>query len=93
MSSPLPAFLAQAQDEASPWADAAHPIWRELVSGQRRCNLQFMAGKILLRRLERSVCDDPSPEHAAACARELQALYAKNRNMPAARNDVVSLTA
>ena len=87
---PLPAL---AEEETSPWVDAAHPVWCELVCGLRRCNLQFMAGKILQRRLERSVRDDPSPEHAAACARELHALYAKNRNMPAARNDVLTLTA
>ena len=60
---------ALAEEETSPWADAAHPVWWELVCGLRRCNLQFMAGKILQRRLERSVRDDPSSEHAAACTR------------------------
>lgn len=84
--------LAKAQLAAAGGAatagGAVHPVWSELVSGQRRCNLQFLAGKILLRRLEQAVRENPLPGHVAACARELHALYANNRNIPAARNDV-----
>ncbi len=65
-----------------------NPIWREIVTGKARFQLEFLAAKILLGRLTYQVKKDPSPKTTAACAQALRDLYAENIAMPSVQNDL-----
>ncbi|WP_029459484.1 hypothetical protein [Solidesulfovibrio alcoholivorans] len=67
-------------------------IWNEIVTGKKTCQLKFLAAKILLGRLTRSVKEDGSEENITAGIDQLYALYANNRNMPSARDDLAALS-
>lgn len=71
--------------------EAIDPIWEDLVTGRRACRLRFLAAKILLTRLTRSVAADRSPETIQTGAAQLHALFANNRNMPSVQEDLRAL--
>lgn len=64
------------------------PIWEALVTGKKTCSLRFLAAKILLGRLVRSVAADRSPENIRASAESLQAMFANNLHTPSAKDDL-----
>lgn len=63
-------------------------VWEDLVTGKKVCSLKFLAAKILLGRLTRSVVADSSPENVRTCAAQVHAIYANNVNMPSVQDDL-----
>jgi hypothetical protein len=68
-----------------------NPMWEDIVTGRKTCRLQFLAAKILLGRLIRSVNTDRSPENVQASVEQLHAIFANNLAVPSVRDDLASL--
>lgn len=63
-------------------------IWIEIVTGKKICQLKFLAAKILLGRLTRSVQEDSSPENIMASIEQIYTIYENNINMPSVKDDI-----
>jgi Na+-transporting NADH:ubiquinone oxidoreductase subunit NqrC len=68
-----------------------NPQWANLVTGKKVFTLKFLAAKILLGRLTRSVADDSSPKNVNDCVSELHALFEKNSKAPSAQEDLKTI--
>ncbi|WP_432735736.1 hypothetical protein [Maridesulfovibrio sp. FT414] len=62
--------------------------WTDIVTGKKAYTLKFLAAKILLGRLVRSVGVDGSPGNVAKAVEELHAIYVKNADTPSAKEDL-----
>lgn len=71
--------------------DKDDPIWEDLVTGKKACPLRFLAAKILLGRLTRSVAGDRSPENIQASAEALHDMFANNLATPSAKADLLAI--
>lgn len=65
-----------------------HPKWAEIVTGKTTYELKFLAAKIMLGRVMRTVSADPSPNNIKEAAENLQAIYEKNAGSPSAQEDL-----
>ena len=65
--------------------------WEEVVTGEKRFPLKFLAAKILLGRWLRSLSADSTPERISQAARELHAIYIKNVDNPSAKEDLETM--
>lgn len=72
---------------------ADHPVWSGLLLGPRKGSPRFLAARILLAQLIRDTQNDPSPETLDESTRSLHGIYARNRNMPCAREDLAGFLA
>lgn len=72
---------------------ADHPVWTGLLLGQTPGSLRFVAARILLAQLIRDSRNNPSPETLDEGIRSLHGIYARNRNMPCARDDLAGFLA
>lgn len=70
-----------------------HPRWREIVSGEVHCELEFLAAKILLGTLARTLAKDPAPACLERSSRELRELFAKSADIPSAQRDLTKIFA
>ncbi|WP_028580483.1 hypothetical protein [Desulfogranum japonicum] len=68
-----------------------NPGWKEIVTGKKAFSLKFLAAKILLGRLVRTVKTDPSPDSVSAAIDELHALYTKNAATKSAQDDIKTI--
>lgn len=66
-------------------------LWEDVASGKFSCELNFLALKILLGRLNLMIKQDPSPANVQKCAKELREFFVKNAAMPSARRDLETL--
>lgn len=66
-------------------------LWSDVVSGKLACELNFLALKILLGRLNLIVRQDPAPSNVQKCAKELREFFLKNAGMPSAQRDLETL--
>jgi hypothetical protein len=64
------------------------PKWKKLLTGEITPDLNFLAVKMLLGRLNLKYKKDPSNATATACITELVTFFEKNAAMPAAQNDL-----
>ena len=71
--------------------DTSHTTWSELVTGNTRYELNFVAAKIMLGRIMQAVKDDPAPEHVAACIEEIRTLFSQNSDNPVVQEDLRTL--
>lgn len=71
--------------------DMDQEIWRDIVTGRTKCPLKFLATKILLGRLTRSVKENRSPENIVANARQLHNLFLQNAYVPSVQEDLKTL--
>ena len=71
--------------------EATDPVWEDLVTGKRACPLRFLAAKILLARLTRTVNAGLSPDTIRTSAEQLHAIFANNENMPAVQEDLCAI--
>lgn len=69
--------------------DVKNPIWKQIVTGQKKVPIGFLAGKILLSRLLIDVKN--APEKAGTAAQELFDLYLKNQQLPSVKRDLTML--
>ncbi len=71
---------------------ASDPIWREIVTGQSKCDFDFLAAKLLQVTLARSLSKDPSPSNLQKCCETLRELFLQNADQPLAQNDLKNIT-
>lgn len=69
----------------------SNQAWKDIVTGKKTFQLKFLAAKILLGRLTRSVKEDPSPENINASVDQIYAIFANNVNMPSVQDDLKTI--
>ena len=52
-----------------------HPIWQELVTGEKSVEFEFLATKIFLGRAQMTLFSDNSPEAMYALTKELRGIF------------------
>ena len=67
------------------------PQWADIVTGKRTYNLKFLAAKILLGRLVRTVAANPTPTNVREGVDQLHALYEKNSASPSVQLDLKTI--
>lgn len=65
-----------------------HPKWRDIVSGKVKFEFEFLAAKILLGTMTRTLAKDPTPTRLEKCTGEFRELFAKNTEIPSVRRDL-----
>ncbi len=68
-----------------------NPKWEEIITGKKTYTLKFLAAKILLGRLTRTVKADSAPANVSAAVDELHALYTKNAATQSAKDDLKTI--
>lgn len=66
----------------------SNKAWQDIVTGKKTFQLKFLAAKILLGRLTRTVKDDPSPNTISNSVDQLYAIFTNNKNMPSVQEDL-----
>lgn len=72
---------------------ASDPIWKKVITGQRKCNFDYLAAKLLQAMLMRSFNKDPSHANSSKCCETLRELFVQNSDQPLAQNDLKKITA
>lgn len=65
--------------------------WKDIVTGKKTYTLKFLAAKILLGRLVRTVSADPSAPNVNDAVNQLHALFEKNANAPSVADDIKTI--
>jgi len=65
-----------------------NPLWGDIVTGRKRFRLKFLAAKILLGRIMRTVSVSATPESVRDAVDQLHAMYEKNANSPSVKEDI-----
>ncbi|GFK94478.1 hypothetical protein NNJEOMEG_02323 [Fundidesulfovibrio magnetotacticus] len=65
--------------------------WQDVVTGKKAYELKFLAAKILLGRLTRSLSENPSPDNVKAGIDQLYDVYAKNSHIPSVQDDLKTI--
>ena len=68
-----------------------NPLWADIVTGRKTYKLKFLAAKILLGRVLRTVTASPSPDNVRNAIDELHSLYEKNALSPSAQEDIKTI--
>ncbi len=68
-----------------------HKAWTEVVTGKKACQLKFLAAKILLGRVVRSVKENPSPDNISSAVEQLRNIYEKNVDMATVQDDLKTI--
>ncbi|WP_306546833.1 hypothetical protein [Desulfobulbus sp.] len=66
----------------------SNPRWADVVTGRKTYTLKFLAAKILLGRVVRTVSAAPTPENVRDAVDQLFAIYEKNASSPSAQEDI-----
>ncbi|WP_448875044.1 hypothetical protein [Desulfobulbus propionicus] len=64
------------------------PLWVDIVTGRKTFRLKFLAAKILLGRVMRTVSASPTPENIEDAVNQLHAMYDKNAASPSVKEDI-----
>jgi hypothetical protein len=67
------------------------PQWSDIVTGKKTYELKFLAAKILLGRLVRSVSANPTPANVREGVDQLHALFNKNSASPSVQVDLKTI--
>ena len=65
-----------------------NPVWADIVTGRKTFALKFLAAKILLGRVVRTVAAAPSAENVRDAAEQLHSMYEKNAASPSVKEDL-----
>lgn len=68
-----------------------NPRWNDVVSGKKTYNLKFLAAKILLGRVVRTVSADPSAANIRDAVEQLHTIYVKNEAIPSVQDDLKTI--
>lgn len=68
-----------------------HARWSEIVTGKKTYELKFLAAKIMLGRVVRTVSTAPTPANIKEAVEQLYSLYEKNANSPSAQQDLKTI--
>ena len=69
----------------------SNKAWQDIVTGKKTFQLKFLAAKILLGRLTRTVKEDPSPNTISNSVDQIYALFSSNLNMPSVQEDLKTI--
>lgn len=69
----------------------SHKGWQDVVTGKKTYALKFLAAKIMLGRLTRSIKDNPSPDNVKAGVEQLHNLLAQNAHVPSVQDDLKTI--
>lgn len=69
-------------------SDYFRPIWKKLVLNEVRIDFNFLAAKILLFSIQRSISKDNSESNIEKSSAEIFNLYIKNKDLPNAKKDI-----
>lgn len=67
------------------------PQWADIVTGKKAHDLKFLAAKILLGRLVRTISANPTPTSVREGVDQLHALYEKNSSAPSVQLDLKTI--
>ena len=65
-----------------------NPLWADIVTGRKTFDLKFLAAKILLGRVVRTVSAAPTAGNVRDAVDQLHAIYEKNAASPSAKEDL-----
>ncbi|MBM9615172.1 hypothetical protein JWJ90_12870 [Desulfobulbus rhabdoformis] len=65
-----------------------NPIWADIVTGRKTFTLKFLAAKILLGRVVRTVSASPTAANVNDAVAQLHAVYEKNAGSPSVKEDL-----
>lgn len=68
-----------------------NPRWNDVVSGKKTYNLKFLAAKILLGRVVRTVSAAPTADNIRDAVEQLHAIYVKNEAIPSVQDDIKTI--
>lgn len=68
-----------------------HPIWQELVTGEKSITFEFLAIKIFLGRAQMVLFSDHTPETMRSLTKELRRIFENNLTHPAIERDIARL--
>jgi len=66
----------------------SHPGWMEIVTGKKTCELKFLAAKIMLAHVVRTVNAANTSENIRGAINKLYILYKNNESNPAVQDDL-----
>jgi hypothetical protein len=69
----------------------SHKAWMDIVTGKKLYALRFLAAKILLGRVIRSVSENPSLDNINASIEQLRNIYKKNIDTPSVQQDLKTI--
>jgi hypothetical protein len=67
------------------------PQWSDIVTGKKTYELKFLAAKILLGRLVRSIGSNPTPSSVREGVDQLHAIFDKNSASPSVQADLKTI--
>ena len=67
------------------------PIWRDIITGKVKYNFEYLAAKLLLGTLSRTLDQDPSPANLDKCCETLRDLFVCNTDQPLVQNDLKTI--
>lgn len=65
--------------------------WADIVTGKKTYELKFLAAKILLGRLVRSIGSSATPDAIKEGVDQLHAIYEKNAASPSVQDDLKTI--
>ena len=68
-----------------------NPKWADVVTGKKTYTLKFLAAKILLGRVVRTVSASPTPDNVRDAVDQLHAVYLKNEAIPSVQDDLKTI--
>jgi len=69
----------------------SHSRWNDIVTGQKTFELKFLAAKIMLGRVVRTISTDPTPENINGAVAQLHSLYERNAASPSVQQDLKTI--
>lgn len=66
----------------------SNPLWADIVTGRKTFALKFLAAKILLGRVVRTVSAAPTTENVRDAVDQLHSMYVKNADSPSVKDDL-----
>jgi hypothetical protein len=69
-------------------SDVNNPVWKRLVLDKIQVNLNFLAAKIMLSRLQILVKRNDSLDILEGAKKEIFELYFKNKDLPSVKKDI-----
>ena len=69
----------------------SHPVWTQLVTGQKMCQFDSLATKIFLGSAKLRASQDASPENIRKLGAGLHELFVKNQRLPSVQQDLSKL--
>ncbi|MDI6401351.1 hypothetical protein QLX67_05035 [Balneolaceae bacterium ANBcel3] len=66
--------------------DSVHPVWKKLIKKEFSISLSFLAGKLLLGKLQ--VQYGTEPKNLVHLARKMHDLYYLNKDLPSVKKDI-----